>query len=257
MSVATNDTRDNQQIFCLSESESDSEEECLSITLRTEDASQNMTTPPNALVGPTVREALPHLRDCSLVCSLGGVPISSGLSFHANGVSSNATLTVQVTGGSPKQVAQALYKLHPGMHRYKMLDRLLQHMTLNQDGTVKDWELQPKGLWMGETLHRLPESIGQLTVTRNLALHHNSLEELPESIGGLTVGGNLLLQGNPLKSLPDSFRNITVGGKIFLPEELRMSRQPGELRSADHSQARLDDLLQGFDVVWISAFAVL
>lgn len=204
------DMSDGQVLFCLSECESD-EEEYFSITLRTEDGSKHIATSPGALVGPTMRDALPHLKDSSLVYSLGGVPISSALSFDANGVSSNATLTVQVTGGAPKQVAQALYALHPRMHQYKMLDRLVQHMTLNQDGTVKDWDLQSKSLWMGEKLRQLPESIGQLTVTRNLALHNNLLEELPESIGNLTVGGNLLLQGNPLKSLPESFSNITVG----------------------------------------------
>ena len=71
-------------------------------------------------------------------------------------------------------------------------------------------------LWDRKRITVLPESIGSLTIGRNLRLGSNRLASLPEGFGSLTVGGNLLLDDNQPASLPEGFGSVTVGGKMYL-----------------------------------------
>ena len=62
----------------------------------------------------------------------------------------------------------------------------------------------------------LPESIGDLTVGRDLNLYSNNLATLPASFGSLTVGGDLNLEDNNLATLPANFGSLQVGRKVYL-----------------------------------------
>ena len=70
--------------------------------------------------------------------------------------------------------------------------------------------------WYGKRITVLPESIGSLTVGRDLRLDNNELASLPEGFGSLTVGGGLDLSDNQLASLPEGFGSLTVGGDVDL-----------------------------------------
>lgn len=61
----------------------------------------------------------------------------------------------------------------------------------------------------GTELHKLPESIGQLTQLQVLRLHVTHLESLPECIGKLTNLEILSLAKNQLTSLPECITQLT------------------------------------------------
>ena len=85
---------------------------------------------------------------------------------------------------------------------------LMDGVTFEEDGcTLQSWDLARKGLTA------LPESIGDLTLSRDLDLFRNQLRTLPESFGSLTVGGHLNLNGNQLRTLPETFPNVK--GEVF------------------------------------------
>lgn len=65
-------------------------------------------------------------------------------------------------------------------------------------------------------LTKLPESIGQLTQLRTLALFGNKLTELPDFIGQLTQLSSLHVNENDIKILPESLKSLTSLNELFL-----------------------------------------
>ena len=79
----------------------------------------------------------------------------------------------------------------------------MQGLELNDNGTIKNWNLS--AIWL-----TLPENFGNLIVTGNLGLSNNNLQSLPDSFGSITVGGDLSLTKNQLNSedIPKDFTNV-------------------------------------------------
>ena len=112
-------------------------------------------------------------------------------------------------------------------------EKLRAGLTLNQDGSIDEWNLSFCDLVVlpelfggirttgdltldNNQLSSLPKSFGSIVVGGSLYLINNQLSSLPKSFGSIIVGGNLELNRNQLNSLPDSFGAITVGGNIDL-----------------------------------------
>lgn len=73
--------------------------------------------------------------------------------------------------------------------------------------TVANYNVVGLGLY-DHGLSILPESIGNLSSLKELALGHNKLASLPESIGNLSSLQILRLAGNKLTNLPESILNL-------------------------------------------------
>ena len=89
-------------------------------------------------------------------------------------------------------------------------------------------------VWRRKRITVLPESIGSLTVGRDLYLGSNRLVSLPEGFGSLTVGRDLSLSYTRLASLPEGFGSLTVGRNLYFcllytspsPRDRQKSRMP-------------------------------
>ena len=118
-----------------------------------------------------------------------------------------------------REVAEDLVALHPGGRL--TVEGLMSKASFEADGcTLKNWDLERMGLTA------LPESLGDLTLSRDLDLGFNKISTLPESFASITLGGNLYLSRNEISTLPESFGSVTVGGGLYLQNNNRLTTFP-------------------------------
>ena len=98
---------------------------------------------------------------------------------------------------------------------------IIQEINLNSFGVkIKGENIIKLGLWACK-LTTLPESIGNLSLLKELYLRENHLLTLPESIGNLKSLRILNLNHNPLTTLPESIGNLSLLKERFSIHRLK------------------------------------